>query len=406
MKIFSHRLFHQATQLLRTDAGKALVIAVLWQLLFTLMGAFFDTTLHNIFQKEITAGPPPSFFSHAISWDGGWYMSIINGAYGHPASAAPAFYPLFPFTLYLLHFITFGLVGYAVLSIILNTAALAVAVYSLKKIAGFFLPDKFTWWPPLLLITSPAAIFMHLFYAEALFCALAFAAYMFALQRKWLFMGVALGFLTATRLPAILVVGLCALEFMRAYEWNIRKICNTSLLSFLLAPLGFVAYGCYLLIARHDFFGMFTAYSLTKDWQYQAFNLNIFTTYQTIWDRLVTVFTTNIPFDEGQSINFFVPFVGILMLLMASLYLSVVLRKKGGIPLGLFGIASIIFFSLNGNLVSVQRYLLPCLGIYLAIALFASRSPIRKYLVYFVCYGGILLQAYLLILFVNGYFAG
>lgn len=383
------------------------MIAVAWQALFTIIGSMFDASLNNIFQRGGSSGIETSLLSHTMSWDAGWYLNIIHGAYTDPTSAAAAFYPLFPLIITTLHTITFGLIGYATLGIIVNTIALAVALYALKKISEHFLPKKFVWWPVILFITSPAAIFMHFFYTEAIFCAVAFVAYMFALQRKWLYMGIALAVLTSTRLPSILFIGLCGLEFMRAYEWNIKKIFNRNLLYFLLAPLGFVLYGLYLLVVRDDFMGMFTAYTLTKDWVYQVFNPNIFKTYDFAVDRLAGVFTTSIPFDEGQSVNFLIPLIGLAILLATSIYiLFAKLPKNIGTPIGVFGIVSMVFVSLNSNLVSVHRYLLPCLGIYIGITLLSVKTKYLHGLFYVCCYGGVLLQAYLLILFVNGYFAG
>ena len=37
--------------------------------------------------------------------------------------------------------------------------------------------------------SAPAAFFLHSFYSEAVFCALGFWAYLFALRRQWLWMG-------------------------------------------------------------------------------------------------------------------------------------------------------------------------------------------------------------------------
>lgn len=382
------------------------MIAVTWQALFTFIGAMFDTSLNNIFQNG-TSGVNASLLSHTMQWDAGWYMHIIRGGYSDPTSAAAAFYPLFPLIVTLLHTLTFGLLGYATIGLIINTLALAVALYAIKKISAHFLPVKFVWWPVILFITSPAAIFMHFFYTEAVFCAIAFTAYMFALQRKWLLMGILLALLTSTRLPSLLFIGLCGLEFMRAYDWNIKKIINPNLLYFLLAPLGFLLYGAYLLLVRDDFLGMFTAYSLTKDWAYQVFNPNIFETYHFAINRLVEVFSTDIPLDEGQLVNYLMPLVALAILLASSIYLILAKTpQRVGIPLGIFGIVSVIFVSLNSNLISVNRYVLPCLGIYIVIALISIKSKYLNILFYVCCYAGILLQAYLLILFINNYFAG
>lgn len=390
--------------ILKTDLGIAIVIAITWQLLFTLIGSLFDASLHNIFQRN--NAPTTTLLSHTYGWDSGWYEAIIKGAYSDPTSAASVFYPLFPLLIKTIHILSFEKLDILKIGLLINTVSLALAIYSLKKIAGHFLPKKHQWWLPILFIASPAAIFMHLFYTEALFCGIAFGAYMFALQRKWLYMGIFLGLLTATRLPAILIIGLCGLEFIRAYNWNIKAVFNKNLLYFLLAPIGYAAYGLYLYIVRGDFFAMSNGYKLTNDWTYQVFTPNILETFRFGIERMYSVLTSGIPFDEGQSVNFFVPLMGLALLFISSLYALIVMRKSIGIPLGVFGIAAIIFFTINGNFISVHRYLLPCIVIYVSILHLATRHKALHIIFYTFCYAGVLLQAYLLILFTNGYFAG
>lgn len=90
--------------------------------------------------------------------------------------------------------------------------------------------------------------------------------------------GVILALLTAARLPSLLIIGLCALEYLRSYGWSIKKAFNKHLLWFLLAPLGFIAYALYLYILHGNALGMFSAYDATTDWAYQVFNPNIIET--------------------------------------------------------------------------------------------------------------------------------
>jgi hypothetical protein len=402
------RILNQIAKLmvavLRTDLGIALILAITWQLLFTAIGSLFDTSLNNIFQRG--DAPATTLLSHTYNWDSNWYDKIINGAYSDPTSAASVFYPLFPLLVKTIHILSLEKMDILTIGLFINTTSLAFAIYSLKKIAEHFLPVKYHWWLPAIFITSPAAIFMHFFYTEALFCGIAFGAYMFALQRKWLYMGILLGLLTATRLPAILIIGLCGLEFIRSYSWNLKLIFNKNLLYFLFAPLGFLIYGAYLYVIRGDFFAMSNGYKLTNDWTYQIFTPNILETFHFGIKRMYEVFTSGIPLDEGQAINFFIPLTGLALLFACSLYALIIMRKSIGIPLGVFGIAAIIFFTINGNFVSVHRYLLPCVVIYISVLHLATRHKALNILFYTFCYGGILLQAYLLILFVNRYFAG
>jgi hypothetical protein len=386
--------------------GIALSVAVLWQILFTVFGVFVDTTTHNIFER-VDGANGLGLFAHTLHWDAGWYQYIVNGGYLDPESASPVFYPLFPTLVIIITTISFNLISVPVAGLLVNTIALFVALLSLYRIAQFFVPTKYTWYVPALFLTSPAALFLHMFYTEAIFCAIAFTAYLLALQRKWLLMGITLGALTATRLPALLFIGLCGLEFLRAHNWSVRGILNKNILVFLFAPLGFITYGMFLAFTRGDFMAMFNSYDKTTDWAYQVFNPNIFETLEKGSHKLYQVFTTGIPFDEGQAVNYFLPISGLLVLFAASVYLAINKQQKRlGTPLAIFGVFAIILFTMNSNFVSIHRYLLPCLGIYLALAHFSTLRKETLWLIPLCIYVGVLLQAYLLIFFVNGYFAG
>jgi len=407
MKKIIHNLLAKASYLFSSDTGKVFIGVTVWQVLMTFIGTLYDTTLSNIFQNPASPDQGHTLLSHTMYWDGGWYESILNGAYSDPSSAASVFYPVFPFCVWLIHTLSFGLIGDPGTGFIVNLLSLFFAVLALVKIADHFVDKKYRWWIPILFLTSPAAIFLHFFYTEAIFCALAFWSYLFALRRQWWQMATFLALTAATRLPGILFVGLCALEFFRSYNWRPRQILNRHFLWFLITPLGLTLYGLYLYIVRGDFLGMIHGYKLTDDWSYHVFHLNIFDTYYIGIYQLLDVFKSPIPFDEGQSVNFFIPILSLIILTGASIYSLLRIRSKQiGIPLGIFGIVSVVFFSLNSDFVSIHRYILPTLVVYIATAHLASRRKWLHYLFYGAVYAGILIQAYLYILYVNGYFAG
>lgn len=343
--------------LFKNDAIIALIIAIVWQLIMTIIG--------NVLL------PDPSgkgFWFHTTPWDGGWYLNIINEHYRiNPAS--PAFYPLFPFIVDTLAIATFHIFDYPLVGLLVNTIALSFAIAGLLAVAKHFdIKARARYICITLLFLSPAAFFLHQFYGEAIFAAIGFWAYVFALRKKWLYVGILLALLTASRLPSLLFVGLCGLEFLRAYDWNIKRALNPKILSFLLAPLGFVAYGVYLLAVRGDFFAMFSAYHATDDWTYQSFNPNFLYPIARGCYQVLLTLTGRMAFNSEIITNTAIPLFSLAVLLICSLYLIFKHRGKG-IPLGIFGLVSIVFFTLNNNLVSVHRYTLPCLGIYIALTL-------------------------------------
>lgn len=383
---------------LKSDLGRTLLLAIMWQLVLTAFGILVEKS----FSADMNTRS--ALLGHTYHWDAGWYSKITRGGYSF-SPAAPVFYPLFPLAVRVVQILSFGQLGILASSLLLNTACTWIATYALVKISDFYVPKKYRWYTVALFLSSPAAFFMHLYYAEALFCAGAFLAILFALKRQWSWMGVVLAFLTAVRLPAILIVGLCGLEFFRAYEWKPQKILNKHLLWFFLAPLGFLLYGLYLKATNGDFLAMFHGYHATNDWVYHKFNPNIVTSLTEQLRQAKDIIFGARSFDALGFVNIILPLCGLGILLVTSAYS---LTKKKLIPLGFFGLASFVFFTLNSDIISVHRYLLPCLSIYIAAIYFINKyfGQFSTILFSIIIYSGALLQSYLFILFVSGKFAG
>ena len=386
------RFINSFKQLAFTDFGIALIITLIWKVILTAVGYAVDSH----------AGGALNLIDHTVRWDSGWYLAIVNGHYEN-ITASAAFYPLFPFLVYGLHFISFGAIDYIVAAQIINTLAVWFALTAAIKLGRTILGQKSRFWIVALLLSAPAAFFMHTFYSEAIFVALSFWAYYFALKKNWMGVGILLAILTSSRLPSILIVALCGLEYLRSYDWNIKKALNKKILWFFLAPLGFIAFSIYLGFAQHDFLGMFHAYKATHDWDYQVFNPNIFETITVAAFQLVRGAIGIRPVNAEFVTNALLPALSLLFLGLGSLYLFLNHRQKY-LPLAIVGILSIIMFTINSNVVSVHRYVLPSLTIYIAASLFFNKK--RRIYLYVACVLGILAQILLYTNFVQNVFAG
>lgn len=352
----THRVIDTVQKFLHADWGNLLLVAIGWQVTYTLIGWSFNTQL--------------PLLDHMLHWDAGWYQSIINYAYvgSGDIAGSPAFYPLFPLLVSIIHWLFFGLISIELAGLLLNTAALWLALVALWRILASFSQSRTA---KIIAIAAflafPSAFFMHVFYSESLFVALGFWAYLLARQHKWLISCILLAVLTASRLPSLLFVGLVGLEYLRAYDWNIKRALSRQALYFLLAPIGFVIYGLYLEFARGDFLAMFHAYSAVNDWSYQIFNPNIIAT---IVDsaRVTGLAIFNHEFNYFTVVNHLLPLLSLIAILAASI-VFIAWRQRRELPLATFGLTSIVFFSLNSNLISVHRYTLACLTIYCAVPL-------------------------------------
>lgn len=377
---------------LLSDFAIAFIFAVLWQALMTLLGT-------------ILLRDRSGFLDHTMQWDAHWYLNILKERYLiDPLS--PAFYPLFPLIVGMLSALTFHSIPYSHLGLLVNTVSLGFALAALLTISREFGIQNFRYVTVVLFLAAPAAIFTHLFYSEAVFVAIGFWAYAFALQRRWLLVAITLAFLTATRLPSLLFLGLCGLEYLCAYNWSIKKAINRSLAYFLLAPAGFLLYGLYLLAFRGNFFAMFSAYKLPNSWPYLSFKPNFFYTIFRHARETARAATGKRIFDHNIIVNHAIPLLCLAILLGCSVCLLFTYRGKG-VPLGIFGLCSIVFFTVNGTLLAVHRYLLPCLSIYIVLALIYADYRRLKVLVISIGLTMLAAQAILIyMLFVAKDFAG
>jgi hypothetical protein len=383
------------SQFLRTDFGIALCIALIWKVLLLIAGYLIDTNVNGL---------TPTLLHHTGMWDGGWYATVIQDRYMTNAASA-AFYPLFPLLVGLVQAISMQSLDILTAGQVVNTAALWLTLAALLTLGRMFINEQKRFWLVMLVLSSPAAFFLHVFYGEALFMAIGLWAYIFALRRQWLFMGILLGFLTAARLPSILFVGLCGLEFMRVHGWSVRNILNKNLLYFLLAPVGFITYGIYLFIVRGDFLGMFHAYQATADWSYHIFDINFLMTILNAAREVFLALIGERDFNIAFIISHIIPVSSLALLGIASFYATFIKREKY-LPLGVFGLFSIVMFTLNSNVISVHRYVLPCLTIYLVFLYITMKFNDYRIILAFVCLSGLTLQFLLFTLFISNMFAG
>lgn len=378
---------------LQSNLGIALIIALGWKLVLLCIGFAFDSL----------QGGAANLVDHTMRWDAGWYTTIVNDTYTTNAASA-AFYPLFPFMVGVVNAASFGFLGLPLAGQIVNLVAVWFALTALMTLSTLLLGKTKKYWLVMLVLSAPAAFFLHVFYGEALFLALSLWAYLFALKRNLIGVGIFLALLTAARLPALLVIGLCGLEYLRSYNWNLKKAFNKNILWFLLAPLGFIAYALYLYIINGNALGMFSTYEATTDWAYQVFNPNVIETIAKGGYQTIRAAAGLRPFDTSLIVNNLLPFASVAVLGIASLFLT--FKKKGKyIPLGVTGLASIVMFTLNSNLVSVHRYVLPVLATYVAIGLLI-KGRYKIVLLSIVCVVGAIVQLYLYWLFVGTIFAG
>ncbi len=353
------------------------------------------------------AGPGTtwSLFAHTYRWDSRWYGELVQHGYASDFEQVRAFYPVFPGAVWLVHTAGFGLLDVLAAGFVVNLVSTWLAAVALLKIGRHFFPERGARLVVVAFLTAPTAYFLQSFYTEAIFCALGFWAYLFALRRQWHWMGLALIPLTATRITAALFVGLCFLEFWRSKEWKLRGLVSWPVLWFPAAFLGLGAHLLQMKLVTGNAMAGFDPAMMEKYWSYHRLNPNVVSTGWITTKTALRSMFGDLPLDQGYLINVVLPFIGLALLFVSSVYVLVALRWKG-VPLGVFGFASMVLLTINGNVISVHRYLLPCLVMYVALILVGERRPKLRYGVNLLLYVNSLICAVLAICFAGGAWTG
>jgi hypothetical protein len=172
-------------------------------------------------------------------WDAPHYLAIALYGYGAVGRHRLflAFYPLYPWLIRLLTFVTRSALGSAL--IISNLASIVLAVLMLRLVAldyGIEAGRRAVWF----LFLFPTAYFLQAPYTESLFIALVVGSFLACRHGRWFFAGILGGLAAFTRAPGILLAAALAIEaiqeLLTTRRWNYRWLWIG------LVPLGFAGF--------------------------------------------------------------------------------------------------------------------------------------------------------------------
>lgn len=276
------------------------------------------------------------------------------------------------------------------------TFAAIVFLYLLAE--DFFVDKQKSLATVLIFLFFPTALFLTVFYTEALFCALSFGAFYFARRRYWALSCVFLAFLTATRITSLAVAAAVFVEYLVSTR---GKLFTKDLAWFLLAPLGLLIYSVYLYKKLGDPLLFKNAYRYGWTERNNP-NLNILLLiYQKLRVTITQLAAQTGEWKEGT-------YDGLLF--MGSWFLALGLgivgyfKKLPASYLFLIG-ASLLLFIYSGTFDSVNRYILPLFPIYLVLADLANLQK-RPWLLSLYLGCSALLLGLFATLFANGYWIG
>ena len=184
------------------------------------------------------------------SWDGRWYLEIVRG--GYPSQVPPnityeqlearaAFFPVYPWLVRVVDAVLPGGDTFAALFVNFVLGAVSVVLVGLlaRRLYGVNVAAR----AMTLYAIFPGSVVLSFAYSEATLIVLAAACMLFLLDERWVLAGLTAMVATATRPNGIAIVAACAvasfLAIRRSRQW-------ASLVSVVLAPLGFVFFQWYV----------------------------------------------------------------------------------------------------------------------------------------------------------------
>jgi len=374
---------------------RILMVFLVWEVVMMGFG-IWASGLHPISSTTVPAGTP-YIIQHTYRWDSQWYAGISSNNWYKTNANSPAFYPLFPLIIHATTYVTGNNVVIA--AFVVNFIATGIAFCFLGLIVLEFTKNTSLALRSVLFFAAfPAAFYMHVMYSEAIFCALGFAAFYYALRRRWLICCLLLALSIVTRLPGALFALACFIEYLRSVNYSYKKV-GLNILYFAITPLGFLAYAYYLYKLYGSPLYMFKAYHVGNIWSYENFRLNIFSTmYHTGRSAIAAL----VHKPGGWFFYVLWQFPSMLAWLFGILItLYGWIRNFINIPMIVLVLGSCLLLSLNGNFVSVIRYILPLFPIYIVLAKASLGSKRTFILLMFV---SSLVELCFYVLFVKNYF--
>lgn len=184
------------------------------------------------------------------SWDGRWYLELVRQGYPDniPANityeqteARAAFFPMYPGAVRVVDSVLPG--GDTIAALLLNFLLGAVAVVLVGLLARRVFSAPVAARAMVLFAVFPGSFVLSFAYSEALFIVFAASCLLLLYDEQWLLAGLAAALATATRPNGVAIVLAClvasAIAIKTKREWS-------SLISVLLAPLGFIGFQLYV----------------------------------------------------------------------------------------------------------------------------------------------------------------
>lgn len=366
---------------------KIIIIFSLWLLIINIFAIFSlnrfnlkpDTAYTWISPEEFSQEQSWNPVSFQARWDSFWYLDIAQNGYsftGEKEFSNIVFFPLYPFLLWAISFLTSG--NFIIAGWALSIISLFFALLYLYKLVKEFHPKIDPYSPVILLLIFPAAFFLNAIYTESLFLFLSLASFYYGLKKKFLYAGIFGLFASLTRITGILLFIPLLWEYLRNNNFSLVRCFKLKFLPIFLIPIGTLSFFLFHYFKFNDFF--------------------LFFKMQELWGRGFELNKEHfLLFSNPAIVNFCLDFFFVVFALLTTYFVFKKLRTS----YALYMLTTIVVALSTGTFMSISRFILVLFPIYILGA-----SIKNQYLRQFWIFTSILFLAMYIILFVNNYWAG
>lgn len=366
-------------------AERSLILVSRW-LILLVIGAFALLHTPNLatfpYLDKITLNHLPPWIYSWANFDGVHYVGIAYQGY-HEFDQA--FFPLYPFVIWLVNFIVRD---YVIAGLLISNVSYILLGHIFYRYIKALASSKVAKWATLMLLMYPTAFFLNGVYSESLFLLFTVSC-LYSMHTKNYHWASIFGFLAAlTRLQGILMVIPILCSFIVSKDRRTLPI--------LLGP--FVGLGTYILYLWRSVGD--PLYFLTAQSAFGAERSSNLILFPQVIYRYIKIFlTADMSYAYMIAALEFSFFIGVFCILTYLAYNAYKRKKVFELGLVLFSFAHLLLPTFTGSFSSIPRYSL-C-----ALALFIGYGHIRshKVKVGILCISAVL-QVILVALFVQGRF--
>lgn len=314
-----------------------LVITGLTKLLLLFLPIFSNIPTHNILYSW-------------VRWDGPHYIDIAKNWYqpSGEQSLFIVFYPLYPFLIKFVSFLTNDFQISAILVAIFFSFTASIALFELTILDFNKKTALLAVW---FLNIFPTAYFLQASYTESLFLTLSIATVYFFRKELYTFAGGVGALATLTRVNGLFLLPALFLE----------KLKDRSLIAFLLIPLGFLDYLLVNYIIFHDPF--YFSKPLLSNW---------FKKYELPLVGIKNLINSIPSFTNPDFYIYFSELVATVFIVIMILIVYFKVKKS----YALYMLLNLLLFTSTSYILSTPRYSLSLFPIFIALGMISNQKAL------------------------------